>query len=154
MTDFHNSSHFQFIFSQILLTLSKGRRYDNESLILIAILHTISFAAYKMLHNSGSIALTRIKVIREMASKCSQDTNLRPLFDKLFPKQTLVKIFFDKVKLTQAIHFTCSHVFGHVHSVSDASESRELTTHALAIQVFCHCGRPPDAVRVITVAKL
>lgn len=63
-----------------------------------------------MLHNSGSIALTRIKVIREMASKCSQDTNLRPLFDKLLPKQTLVKIFFDKVKLTQAIHFTCSHV--------------------------------------------
>ena len=107
-----------------------------------------------MLQNSASIALTSIKVIREMFSRCCQDANLKTLSDKLTPKQRLVKILFDKVKLTQVIRFTCSHIFGHAHNVSDASESRELTTHALVIQVFCHRGGPPNILRVIPVGKL
>ena len=138
----------------MLLSVAKRRKYDNESLVFASELHNISPAVCKTLHNPGSIAITSMKFIREMLSKCPQDANLKKLFDKLTPKQRLVNVLFYKVKLTQAIRFTSVHVLGHALNISDASELAELATHALVIQVVCYHGGPLYILRVIPVVKL
>ena len=138
----------------MLLSVTKRRKYDNESLIFTSELHNISPAACKTLHNPGSIATTSMKFIREMLSKSIQDANLKKLFDKLTTKQRLVNVLFYKVKLTQAIRFTSVHVLGHALNISDASELAELATHALVIQVVCYHGGPLYILRVIPAVKL
>lgn len=78
-------------------------------MILAVELHNISPAANKMLQKSGSITLQSIKVIKKSLSKCSQDANLKTLFDKLLPEQRLVYIIFKEVRLTQVMYFTGGH---------------------------------------------
>ena len=97
--------------------MPKGWRYDKKSLILAAELDNISPAACKIFCKSGSIALPSTKVMKEMLSKCSQDTNLKTLFDKL-----TVEHKSNKVKLIQEMRFTSGHVLGHVQNMSNGLE--------------------------------
>ena len=69
------------------------------------LLHTKCFASL--------IDVPSVKVIKEMLSKCSQDANMKTLFDRLTSGQRLVNVLFIKVKLTQAMHFTGGHYLGH-----------------------------------------
>ena len=97
-----------------------------------------------------------ISVIKEILSKCSQDTNLKTLFDKLTAEQRLVNILpkLNKVKLTQAMRFTSGHVLEHANNMSDAPELEELVINNLVIEVVSHHGRPRYILRVILVPKL
>ena len=63
-SDLHHSQHFHHIMSQLhlLLTPKSGRRYDKETLVLAAELFNTSPAAYRMLRNSGSVALPGIRL--------------------------------------------------------------------------------------------
>ena len=86
-SDLHNSLHFHHIISQLhlLLTLKKGRRYDKETFVLAAELFNISPAAYKMLRNSGSVALPGLRLIRQLLSRSFNDNNLKTLLHNLPP---------------------------------------------------------------------
>ena len=95
-------------------------------------------------------------VIKEILSKCSQDTNLKTLFDKLTAEQRLVNILpkLNKVKLAQAMRFTSGHVLEHANNMNDAPELEELAINTLVIEVVFHHGGPRYILRVILVTKL
>ena len=81
----------------MLLTEPKVWRCDKESLIFAVASHKVSPALYKML--CKLVDLPSVKEIKEILSKCSQDTNMKTLFDKLMPGKGWSMPFLSKSSL-------------------------------------------------------
>ncbi len=145
----------QFLYAQLqlLLTPPEVCHLDRNLYILAAELHNISPTAYKMLRKSGSIVLPRVELLKKLRSYNLHDENLKQLFEKLQPQQSLVNILFDEVKFTETLRWYSG---GRVVSYAQngSGDTEVLTTHALVIEVVCHFGDPKYILRIYPVAKL
>lgn len=150
ISEFEHHPSFQFIQEQlqILSTPANGRRYTKNVLIFAAELLCTSPAAYRLLRNSNVILLPHETLVRDLMNKSLQDGKLKSLFERLLPEQRLVNLLFDEVKLKRALRFSGGHIVGH------ATNSEELATSALVIEMICHHGGPRLVVRIIPVACL
>lgn len=151
MENYLEEPTFQFILEQLslLFTHKNGRRYQKHVLVFAAELFSVSPAAFRLLKRSGMIIMPNEGMIRSLLSKAMCEENLRNLFIKLNPKQRLVNILFDEVKLKQSLRFTAGHIQGYAEGKDDI-----LATSALVFEMICHHGGPRYILKIVPVARL
>jgi len=151
ITELDHLPNFQFIQEQLqMLNIPpRGRRYSKNVLVLAAELLSTSPAAYRLLRNSNVILLPHEKLVRDLMTRSFQDHYIKSLIEKLQPKQRLVNILFDEVKLKRALRFSGGHILGHA-----ANLSQDLATSALVFEMICHYGGPRLVIRIIPVSCL
>ena len=133
----------------IILTSSNKRQYSKASIILAAELLCVSPAAYRMITASRVICLPKEKCIRDLMSRSLKEENVRLVMQDLQPKQRLVNVLFDEVKLKSALRFLVGHILAQA-----LNSSNQLASSALPFQIVCHHDGPRFVIRVLPVANL
>ena len=76
------------------------------------------------------------RLIKSLLSNTFQDENLSDIFEILQPRQRIVNIIFDEVKLKQVTRYSGGYIMDYAEY-----KSSELATSALVTELVCHyCG--------------
>ena len=144
------SAALEFLQSQLalLLTTPTGLRYSKNLFVFAAELFGISPSAYKMLRESRLIKLPAVPAIRRVLSSGMDSKYLHEMFAALPPKQRLVNVVFDEVKLRETHRYSGGHLLGH------AENRDQLAGSALVIELVCLHGGPKLVHKVHPVRKL
>ena len=149
--DLLNCPSFQFIQDQLqLLSKPNNNKCYSKHIIIFALeLIGVSPAAYKLIRNSKAIILPGKTLIDSLLSNTFKDINLSTIFKELQPKQRMVNILLDEVKLKKAVRFSGGHILGYAENNPD-----ELATSALVIELVCNHGGPKYIFRIYPTSRL
>ena len=129
-----DSRAFQFIQDQLqlLLTPHNRRHYCKHTIVFALELLGVSPAAYRLVSNSKTMILPSERLIKSLLSNTFQDENLSNIFEILQPRQRIVNIIFDEVKLKQVTRYSGGYIMDYAEY-----KSSELATSALVTELVC-----------------
>ena len=107
-----------------------------------------------MILKSGNLSLPSVRVVKEMLSVSIQDLHLKTMLEKLDSKQRIVNIYFDEVKLVEALRYSGGQVQGYARNKAADHQPETLASHALVVEVACHYGGPKYSLRVVPCKKM